>query len=138
MISSIRNIESPDEHRLLMTEVCWNPKANSEKTTQIVFERFNFPAFYLANQSALSLLASGSLDKFGRTSGVVFSSGVMTSSVPVYEGYAISDAATINEFSGKNVTDNLSKYKKKGVTRSLKHVRSRLSVTLKKITVMLL
>ena len=55
--------------------------------TEIFFETFNVPAFYLSIQAVLSLYSSG------KTTGVVLDSGDgVTHTVPIYEGYSISHA----------------------------------------------
>ena len=52
--------------------------------TQIMFETFNVPAFYLAIQAVLSLYAAG------RTTGIVLDAGDgVIHTVPVYEVYGL-------------------------------------------------
>ena len=78
---------APEKHPVLMIDAPFNPKANREKMTQIMFEKFNSPAFYVDIQSKLSLFASG------RTSGIVLESGDgLSIIVPISEGYSVSKA----------------------------------------------
>jgi len=74
----------PEEHPVLLTEVPLNPKANRERTIEVIFESFGVPATYLFVQAVLALFASG------RTTGCVIDSGDgITYTVPIYEGHAI-------------------------------------------------
>lgn len=92
--------EVAEEHPVLLTEVTKNPKANRERTTQIFFETFDAPAFYLQNAQVAALYASG------RATGLVLDVGAaQTSAVPVYEGGALVHAAQQTEFAGNGLTD---------------------------------
>ncbi|EFC50526.1 hypothetical protein NAEGRDRAFT_29087 [Naegleria gruberi] len=89
----------PQEHPTLMSESPFNPKSNKEKMTQIMFETFEVPAFYMANQGVLGLIDSG------KSSGIVLDCGEgVCQSVPIYEGMALPHATMELDFAGRDVS----------------------------------
>lgn len=91
---------APDNHPLLFTENILNPKLVREKTTQMIFEVFNIPAFYMAAQPVLALYSSG------KTTGLVIDSGDgISSAVPIYEGYALPYSIKTLNIGGKDLTE---------------------------------
>ncbi|XP_015682142.1 actin-related protein T2-like [Protobothrops mucrosquamatus] len=87
------------ERPLLMTESPLNPKEDRAKLTQLMFEYFKVPAFYLSIQAILSLYASA------RYMGMVIDCGFGVShAVPVYEGYCLPHAVTQLGLGGRDIT----------------------------------
>jgi actin-related protein len=81
-----------------------NPRANREKTTQIMFETFNMPSMYLTMTSILALYASG------QTNGIVLDSGHKVShTVPIYDGHALSYGIQSTNIGGLDITNYLMK-----------------------------
>jgi len=72
--------------------------------TQILFETFNSPAFYVSMDATLAIYASA------RTTGIVISSGYgATHTVPIYEGFPIRSKIRGFDISGADLTDYLIK-----------------------------
>lgn len=93
---------SPEEHAVLLTDAPMNPRANREKMTAIMFEKFHAPAMYVSVQAVLSLYASG------RTTGVVLDSGASVSSAVLFEeGNCFHHATQKESIGGYDVTDIL-------------------------------
>ncbi|XP_076447741.1 actin-5-like [Babylonia areolata] len=95
---------APEEHPVLLTQNPLTPKTDSEKMTQIMFERFRSPAMYVAIDAVLSLYAAGSV------TGIVLDSGEgVTYSVPVHESCALPHAVTSLDLAGRDLTTYLMK-----------------------------
>jgi len=70
--------------------------------TQIMFEAFSVPAFYVQNQAVLSLFTAGLM------TGVVLDSGDgVTHTVPIYEGFSLPHAVNRLDLAGRDLTEGL-------------------------------
>jgi len=88
-----------DQHPVLFSEAPWNQKMRREKLTEIMFEKYNVPAFFLIKNAVLSAFANG------RSTGIVLDSGAShTSAVPVHEGYVLSQAIVKSPLAGDFMT----------------------------------
>jgi len=92
----------PEDVPVLVSEPCFNSKANREKLTQIFFEDFNVPAFYLSLQTTLALYATG------HVTGTVLDVGEDTAvSAPTFSGYALPHAIEGANVAGRQITEYL-------------------------------
>jgi len=86
---------SPEFHPVLMSEPAWNVRAKRERLTEIMFEKYNIPAFFLCKNAVLSAFANG------RSTGLVIDSGAThTSAVPVYDGYVLQQSIVKSPLAG--------------------------------------
>ncbi|XP_074659955.1 actin-like protein 6B [Tubulanus polymorphus] len=92
-------------HPVLMSEPAWNAKQRREKLTEVMFEKYNIPAFFLCKNAVLSAFANG------RSSGLVIDSGAThTTAVPVYDGYVLAHAIVKSPLAGDFISMECKKY----------------------------
>lgn len=91
-----RIIMSESEHHpVLFSEASWNTRHNREKLTELMFEKYNVPAFFLVKNAVLAAFANG------RATALVVDSGAKhTSVVPVHEGYVLTQAVVKSPLGG--------------------------------------
>ena len=80
-------IQSQSEyHPVLFSEAPWNKKDRREQLCELMFEKYNVPAFFLVKNAVLSAFANG------RSTALVVDSGsTHTSAVPVHDGESLSE-----------------------------------------------
>ena len=77
----------------------WNPKNVREKLIEILFEKYNVPALYLAPSAMLCAFSAG------RPTGIVLDSGAHhTSAIPVYEGNVLTRGIVRTPYGGDYIT----------------------------------
>ena len=87
------------DHPVLFSEASWNQKMRREKLTEIMFEKYNVPAFFLVKNAVLSAFANG------RSTGLVVDSGAThTSAVPIHDGYVLQQAIVKSPLAGDFIT----------------------------------
>jgi actin-related protein len=93
-------VQSESEfHPVLMSEAPWNIRAKREKLTELMFEKYNVPAFFLVKNAVLAAFANG------RSTGLVVDSGAThTTAVPVLDGYVLSQAIVKSPLGGDYIS----------------------------------
>jgi len=90
----------PKEHPILLAEPPFNIKANREKITEIMFEKLEIPALFLAKNPVLSAFSTG------KSSALVVDSGAgVTSVTPVHDGYALQKSLYKSSLAGNILTN---------------------------------
>ncbi|KAF9142951.1 Actin-like 6A [Mortierella sp. GBA39] len=92
----------PTEHPLIITESAWNTREIREKLTELAFEKYNFPAFFIAKDAVMTAFAAGRPHAL-----VVDSGGDMTSVVPVYDGYVLRKGIMRQSLGGDVLSDQV-------------------------------
>ena len=94
----------PAEYNILLTETPMNPKENTEKMTQLMFETFNVLGLYIANEPVLSLYS------IGKYSGISSDLGENISYfVPIFYGSPLPHAIIRLNLAGKDLNEYMLK-----------------------------
>ncbi|KAL8474844.1 hypothetical protein ACS0TY_031316 [Phlomoides rotata] len=102
----------PKEHPMLLAEQCSNTQQQREKTAEIMFEKYQVPALFLAKNAVLTSFASGR-----STALVVDCGGGSTTVAPVHDGYVLQKAVATSPIGGDLLTDCLLKsLEQKGIS----------------------
>ncbi|XP_019189770.1 PREDICTED: actin-related protein 4-like [Ipomoea nil] len=92
----------PKEHPMLLAEPCSNTQQQREKAAELMFEKYQVPALFLAKNPVLTSFASGRA-----TSLVIDSGGGSTTIAPVHDGYVLQRAVTTSPIGGEVLTEAL-------------------------------
>ncbi|XP_063043417.1 actin-like protein 6B [Engraulis encrasicolus] len=89
----------PNLHPVLMSEAPWNSRVKREKLTELMFEHYNIPAFFLCKTAVLTAFANG------RATGLVIDSGAThTTAIPVHDGYVLQQGIVKSPLAGDFIT----------------------------------
>lgn len=98
----------PKENALVSSETTGTEARERHKKTQIIFEKFDFPGFYLSNDNVAALVCHG------KTTGTVLNVGYEHSScTPIYECEVLSHAVNFGEIGGIHISNYLDHLLKK-------------------------
>jgi len=99
-------IQSQSEyHPVLFSEAPWNKKDRREQLCEIMFEKYNVPAFFLVKNAVLSAFANG------RSTALVIDSGSShTSAIPVHDGYVLQHAIVKSPLGSEFLTNQCTQF----------------------------
>jgi len=100
------NLEtSASQYPALFSESSIHNKEQRQKMCEIMFEKFNVPAFFLCKSGALSCFASG------RSTSLIFDSGASsTMAIPVHDGYVLQKGIVKYDVAGEYLTERVQNY----------------------------
>lgn len=91
--------DKSEAHPVLMSEAPWNVKEKRETLTELMFEKYNIPAFFLCKNAVLSAFANG------RSTGLILDSGAThTSAIPVHDGFVLQKGIVRSPVAGDVLT----------------------------------
>lgn len=84
---------------MLFSESPWNIRSKREKLTELMFEKYNVPAYFLVKNAVLAAFANG------RATGIVVDSGAThTSAIPVQDGFVLTQAIVKSPLGGDYIS----------------------------------
>ncbi|VEN56965.1 unnamed protein product [Callosobruchus maculatus] len=95
----------PKDHPILLTEPPWVTVPKREEMAELMFEKYNVPAVYLAKNASLAAFANGR-----PTCLVVDSGATHTSAVPVHDGYVLTQAVVKSPVGGDYLSTQCKNY----------------------------
>ncbi|XP_063587332.1 actin-like protein 6B [Penaeus indicus] len=95
----------PQYHPILFSEAPWNARGKRERLCELLFEKYQVPAFFLVKSAVLAAFANG------RSTGLVLDSGAThTSAVPVHDGYVLQHAIVKSPLGGDFLLNQANSY----------------------------
>eukprot|EP01095_Lingulamoeba_sp_RSL-Kostka_P007073 TRINITY_DN2233_c3_g1_i1.p1 TRINITY_DN2233_c3_g1~~TRINITY_DN2233_c3_g1_i1.p1 ORF type:complete len:443 (+),score=153.22 TRINITY_DN2233_c3_g1_i1:149-1477(+) len=92
----------PKEHPIVMSEPSFNTREKREYLTELMFEKYDVPALFVAKSAVLSSFCSA------RSTGLVLECDHdLTCAVPVYEGFALTEGIVKSTLSGSTLYNEL-------------------------------
>ncbi|KRX90145.1 Cleavage stimulation factor subunit 3 [Trichinella pseudospiralis] len=89
---------------ILFSEASWNTRTKRERLTEVMFEKFGIPAFYVSKNSVLAAFANG------RQTAIVLDSGAThTTASPVYDGFCMTNAIVKTSLGGIALNNHIKK-----------------------------
>ncbi|KRX27863.1 Cleavage stimulation factor subunit 3 [Trichinella nelsoni] len=97
-------MENTCNYPILFSEASWNTRTKRERLTEVMFEKFGIPAFYVAKNSVLAAFANG------RQTAIVLDSGAThTTASPVYDGFCMTNAIVKTSLGGIALNNHIKK-----------------------------